>query len=106
MTDSIGSPKENDFAASLERAGNAAFEFADAYMKKMTAMMGRELGSTTTDPGTELLDYARVRHDPQLLRQAYLEPLRARMGKGKGNEAFVKYVQDMEKALFSADGTE
>ena len=102
----IGSPKENDFAASLERAGNAAFKFADAYMKKMEGMMSRELGSTATDPGDELLSYARVRHDAQLLRQAYLEPLRVRLGAGRGNEEFIRYVQAMEAKLFRTDGTE
>jgi len=98
--------KEDKFVVSLERAGRAAFEFGERYLKKMTEMMDRELGSTKVDPGTELLDYARVRHDPDMLRQAFLEPLRARLGKGKGNEAFVKYVQDMEAKLFATDGTE
>jgi len=95
----IGSPKENDFAASMERAGNAAFEFADGYMKKMTALMDREIGATPEPPENELLDYARMRHDPQMLRQAFLEPLRARLGKGRGNEEFVKWVSQMEKKL-------
>ena len=103
MTDpdgqAIGSPKENDFAASMERAGNAAFDFADGYMKKMMALMDREIGSTPEPAENELLDYAKVRHDPQTLRQAFLEPLRARLGKGKGNEEFVRWVQAMEKKL-------
>jgi len=95
----IGSPKENDFAASMERAGNAAFEFADGYMKKMMALMDREIGSTPEPAENELLDYARRRHDPRMLRQAFLEPLRARLGKGKGNEEFVKWIAQMEKKL-------
>ena len=95
----IGSPKEDDFAASLERAGNKAFEFADAYMKKMEAMLGRELGSTKADPQEEIMSYARVRHDSQLLHDTYLAPLMQRMGKGKGREAFLQYIRDMEKKL-------
>ena len=91
--------KEDDFAASLERSGDAAFSFAERYLKKMTEMTDRELGSTRVDSGQELLDWARVRHDPQLIRQAFLEPLRARLGKGKGNEAFLNWVKDMEQKL-------
>ena len=106
MTGHIGSPGEDDFAASLERAANAALEFAESYMKKMQAMMDREIGSTKSAHGSELLDYARVRHDPQLLRQAFLEPLRQRLGKGKGNEAFVKWIGNMERQLYATDGTE
>ena len=98
--------KEDDFAASLERSGDAAFEFAERYLKKMTEMTDRELGSTRVDSGQELLDYARVRHDPALLRQAFLEPLRTRLGKGKGNEAFLKWVASMERKLYQTDGTE
>ena len=98
--------KDEDFAASLERSGNAAFSFAERYLKKMSEMTDRELGSTRVDSGQELLDWARVRHDPQLIRQAFLEPLRAKLGKGKGNEAFVRWVQDMEKRLYATDGTE
>src|SRR3990167_7604901 len=98
--------KEDDFAASLERSGDVAFQFAERYLKKMTEMTDREIGSTKVDSGQELLDYARVRHDPQMLRQAFLEPLRARLGKGKGNEAFVRWVQDIEKRLYATDGTE
>ena len=95
----IGSPKEDDFAASLERAGNKAFEFAQDYMTKMEAMMGRELGSTKADPEAELMDYARARSDPQMLHDVYLQPLMQRMGKGKGREAFLQYIRDMEKKL-------
>ena len=95
----IGSPRENDFAASLERAGNTALEWADAYMKKMEAMLGRELGSTKADPQEELMSYARVRHDSQLLHDTYLAPLMQRLGKGKGREAFLQYIRDMEKKL-------
>ena len=91
--------KEDEFVTRLERAGNATFEFAERYLKKMQEMTDRELGSTRVDPGQELLDYARVRHDPQLIRQAFLEPLRARLGKGKGNEAFLNWVKDMEQKL-------
>src|SRR3990167_3733639 len=98
--------KEDDFAASLERSGDVAFQFADRYLKKMTEMTDRELGSTRVDSGQELLDWARVRHDPQLIRQAFLEPLRAKLGKGKGNEAFVKWVASMERKLYQTDGTE
>ena len=98
--------KEDDFAASLERSGDAAFQFAERYLRKMSEMMDRELGSARVDSGQELLDYARVRHDPDMLRQAFLEPLRQRLGKGKGNEAFAKWVADMEKRLYATDGTE
>ena len=97
---------EEDFAASLERSGDAAFEFAERYLKKMSEMMGREIGSTKIDSGQELLDYARIRHDPAMLRQAFLEPLRAKLGKGRGNEAFVKWVGEMERKLYATDGTE
>src|SRR3990167_4172611 len=97
---------KDDFAASLERSGDAAFQFAERYLKKMSEMMDREIGSTKIDSGQELLDYARVRHDPQMLRQAFLEPLRLRLGKGKGNEAFVKWVRQMEETLYATDGTE
>src|SRR3990167_7804217 len=98
--------KDDDFAASLERSGDAAFQFAERYLKKMTEMTERELGATQVDSGQELLDWARVRHDPQLIRQAFLEPLRTRLGKGKGNEAFVKWVGEIEKRLYATDGTE
>src|SRR3990167_4979456 len=95
----IGSPRENDFAASLERAGNTALEFADAYMKKMEAMLGRELGSTKADPQEEIRSYPRVRHDPRMLHAASLAPLMQRLGKVKGREAFLQYIRDMEKKL-------
>ena len=101
----IGSPREDDFAASLERAGNKAFEFAESYFNKMSAMMSRELGSTKTDPQEELMEYARIRHDPQMLHDAYLQPLMQRMGKGRGREAFLKYVKQMEAKLFPQNGT-
>jgi len=104
MTD-IGSPKENDFAASLERAGSKALEFAQSYMEKMQAMLGRELGSTKADPQAELMDYARVRHDPQMLHDTYLTPLQQRMGKGRGREEFLRYVKQMEAKLFPQNGT-
>ena len=97
---------KDDFAASLERSGDAAFQFAERYLKKMSEMMDREIGSTKIDSGQELLDYARVRHDPTLLRQAFLEPLRARLGKGRGNEAFVKWIGDIERRLYATDGTD
>ena len=100
----IGSPRENDFAASLERSGNAALEWATAYYDKMMGMMNRELGSTKEPAENELMDYARVRHDPALLRQAFLEPLRQKYGKGRGNEAWVPWIQRMEKKLYSTDG--
>ena len=100
----IGSPKEDDFAAGLERSGNVAFEFAERYLNKMQAMMNRELGSTPVDSGTELMDYARVRHDPALLRQTYLEPLMQRFGRGRGREEFVKHIQRLEKQLYPPDG--
>ena len=95
----IGSPKEDDFAAGLERAGTSALEWAQSYMTKMEAMLGRELGSTKADPQEELMSYARVRHDSQLLHDTYLAPLMQRMGKGKGREAFLQYIRDMEKRL-------
>ena len=101
----IGSPKEDDFAAGLERAGNKAFEFADAYMKKMEAMLGRELGSTKADPQEEIMSYARVRHDPRMLHDTYLAPLQQRMGKGRGREEFLRYVKQMEAKLFPQNGT-
>ena len=95
----IGSPRENDFAASLERAGNSALEWATSYYNKLMEMTNRELGSTKTDPQEELMDYARSRHDPQMLHDAYLQPLQQRMGKGRGREAFLQYIRDMEKKL-------
>ena len=95
----IGSPKEDDFAASLERAGNKAFEFAESYYNKMVGMLDRELGSTKADPEAELMDYARARSDPQVLHDVYLQPLMQRLGKGKGREAFLQYIRDMEKKL-------
>lgn len=97
--------RENEFADSLERSGAAALEWAQKYYDKMMAIMGRELGSTEVSTGQELLDYARVRHDPALLRQAFLEPLRQRHGKGRGNELFVDYVKKMEANLLPPDGT-
>ena len=100
----IGSPREEDFAASLERAGNKAFEFAEGYFAKMSAMMGRELGSTKTDPAQEIMEYARIRHDPQMLHDTYLQPLQQRMGKGRGREEFLRYVKQMEAKLFPQDG--
>ena len=96
--------KEDEFATSLERSGTKAFEWAEAYMKKMTQMIGRELGSTEVSTDDELMQYAQMRHDPALLRQAFLEPLRAKHGKGRGNEMFVDYVKEMEKQLYSTDG--
>ena len=101
----IGSPKEDDFAAGLERAGTSALEWAQSYMTKMEAMLGRELGSTKADPETELMDYARIRDDPQALHDTYLTPLQQRMGKGRGREEFLRYVKQMEAKLFPQNGT-
>ena len=98
----IGSPKEDDFAAGLERAGTSALEWAQSYMTKMEAMLGRELGSTKADPQEELMDYIRFRDDPQMLHQGFLIPLMQQHGKGRGRELFLKWVQDMEKKIASS----
>ena len=100
----IGSPKEDDFQSSLERAGNKAFEFAQGYYNKMVGMLDRELGSTKADPETELMDYAKVRHDPRMLLDIYLTPLQQRMGKGRGRKAFLEFVNQMESKLFPQAG--
>ena len=101
----IGSPDQDDLAASLERAGNKAFEFAESYYNKMVGMLDRELGSSKADPETELMDYARIRDDPQALHDTYLTPLQQRMGKGRGREEFLRYVKQMEAKLFPQNGT-
>ena len=69
----IGSPKEKDATASLERAANSAINFAVAYGKSARERFRREFGSKNTPVTEQFNDFLAMKDDPDAWERLFRE---------------------------------
>jgi len=69
----IGTPKEDDSTAALERAANSAINFAVAYGKKARKQFRREFGSKETPVTEQFNDFLAMHDDPDAWERRFRE---------------------------------